>query len=150
MNLPKYPVIAEHKRFYEFVSVGPKGGIKKVVIYLEIEDNLYNLAFGDWNESLNRLDDSTRSNNEDRDKILATVASTAIDFTDRFPYAEIFTEGSTPSRTRLYQMGISKNLEAVSKDFDIQGYVEGEWVSFQKGVNYEAFLVKRKEIGKFE
>lgn len=109
-----------------------------------IEDGLFNLAFGDWNEDLNKLDDSIRSNNGDRDKILATVASTAIDFTDRFPEAEIFTEGSTPARTRLYQMGISNNLEEISEDFEIQGYIYQEWSRFRKGVNYEAFLIKRK------
>jgi hypothetical protein len=101
MNLPKYQVSADDERFlYEFFSEGPRGCIKKTVIYSEIEDGLFNLAFGDWNEDLNKLDDSIRSNNGDRDKILATVASTAIDFTDRFPQAEIFTEGTTPSFRR--------------------------------------------------
>ena len=145
MNLPKYQVSADDERFlYEFFSEGPKGSIKKTVIYSEIEDGLFNLAFGDWNEELNKLDDSIRSNNGDRDKILATVASTAIDFTDRFPQTEIFTEGSTPARTRLYQMGISNNLAEISEDFEIQGYIDHEWQPFRKGINYEAFLIKRK------
>ena len=145
MNLPKYQVSADDEHFlYEFFSEGPKGSIKKTVIYSEIEDGLFNLAFGDWNEQLNKLDDSIRSNNGDRDKILATVASTAIDFTDRFPQAEIFTEGSTPARTRLYQMGISNHLEEISEGFEIQGYIEQEWSPFRKGINYEAFLIKRK------
>lgn len=145
MNLPKYQVSADDELFlYEFFSEGPKGSIKKTVIYSEIEDGLFNLAFGDWNEELNKLDDSIRTNNGDRDKILATVASTAIDFTDRFPQAEIFTEGSTPARTRLYQMGISNHLEEISEGFEIQGYIEQEWSPFRKGINYEAFLIKRK------
>lgn len=145
MNLPKYPVNADDEHFlYEFYSEGPRGSIKKTVIYSQIEGNLFNLAFGDWNEKLQKLDDSIRSNNGDRDKILATVASTAIDFTDRFPQSEIFTEGSTPARTRLYQMGISDNLEEIRKDFEIHGYREQNWVLFRKGINYEAFLIKRK------
>jgi hypothetical protein len=145
MNLPKYQVSADDERFlYEFFSEGPKGSIKKTVIYSEIEDGLFNLAFGDWNDELNKLDDSIRSNNGDRDKILATVASTAIDFTDRFPQAEIFTEGSTPARTRLYQIGISNNLVEISEDFEIQGYIDHEWQPFRKGINYEAFLIQRK------
>ena len=145
MNLPKYPVSADDERFlYEFISEGFRGSIKKTAIYSEIEDGLFNLAFGDWNEKLNKLDDSIRSNNGDREKILATVASTAIDFTDRFPQAEIFTEGSTPARTLLHQMGISNNLKKISEDFEIQGYIKHEWKPFVKGVNYEAFLIKRK------
>ncbi len=145
MKLPKYQVSADDERLlYEFFSEGPRGSIKKTVIYSLIEDGLFNLAFGDWNEELNKLDDSIRSNNGDRDKILATVASTVIDFTDRFPQAEIFTEGSTPARTRLYQIGISNNLEEISEDFEIQGYMKQEWSPFRKSVNYEAFLIKRK------
>jgi len=73
MNLPKYPVKANDERFeYEFYSEGPKGNIKKTVIYSQIEEDLFNLAFGEWNEKLQKLDDSVRSNNGDRDKILAT------------------------------------------------------------------------------
>jgi hypothetical protein len=113
MKHPKYQIRADDEHFlYEFYSEGPRGSIKKTVIYSQIEDNFFNLAFGDWNETLNKLDDSIRTNNGDRDKVLTTVASTAIDFTDRFPDAEIFTEGSTPARTRLYQMGINDNLKA--------------------------------------
>jgi hypothetical protein len=53
MNLPKYPVNADEERFVsEFISEGPKGSIKKTVIYSQIEETLYNLAFGDWNEKL--------------------------------------------------------------------------------------------------
>jgi hypothetical protein len=145
MNLPKYPVEADDENFiYQFFSEGPNGRIKKRVIYSQIDGNFFNLAFGDWNEKLNKLDDFIRSNNGDRDKVLASVASTAIHFTDRFPQVEIFTEGSTTARTRLYQMGIGANLEEISEDFEVQGYMEGEWEAFRKGVNYEAFLIKRK------
>jgi hypothetical protein len=145
MNLPKYPVEADDENFiYQFFSEGPKGRIKKAVIYSQIDANFFNLAFGDWNETLNKLDDSIRSNNGDRDKVLATVASTAIHFTDRFHQVEIFTEGSTPARTRLYQMGIGHNLKEISEDFEVQGYMAGEWRTFQKDANYEAFLIKRK------
>ena len=88
MNHPKYPIEASDKRFmYEFYSEGPRGRIKKTVIYSQIDGNLFNLGFGDWNEELQGLDDSSRSNNGDRNKILATVASTALLFTNQFPEA---------------------------------------------------------------
>jgi hypothetical protein len=92
MNLPKYQVSADDERFlYEFFSEGPRGSIKKTVIYSEIEDGLFNLAFGDWNENLNKLGE-------------------------------------------------------IIEDFEIQGYMEQEWRPFQKGVNYEAFLILNREI----
>jgi hypothetical protein len=47
---------------------------KKVISYERVTENLYNLAFGDWNEGRQRVDDSARNNNGDRDKVLMTVA----------------------------------------------------------------------------
>ena len=106
MNFPKYPVVATpEQNMYKFDSEGPRGRIRKVILYQKISDDLFNLGFGDWNEELQKMDDSVRSNNGDRDKVLATVAYTALDFTDRFPSVQIFVEGSTAARTRLYQIG---------------------------------------------
>jgi hypothetical protein len=45
------------------------------------------IGFGDWKVELGELDDLSRSNNGDRDKVLATVAFTAMDFTDKYPGA---------------------------------------------------------------
>jgi hypothetical protein len=129
---------------YEFYSEGPRGRIKKTVIYSEIDKNLFNLGFGDWNEERQGLDDSNRSNNGDRDKVLATVASTALIFTNHFPGARIFAEGSTPARTRLYQMGIGDNLLEINVTFEIKGFIGDQWEGFQRGRNYAAFLITRK------
>jgi len=145
MKYPKYPVIANpDDHMYLFFSEGPKGKILKGVIYSQIEGNLYNLSFGDWDQGLQQLDDSSRSNNGDRNKILATVAYTTLDFTDKFPHIQIFIEGSTTARTRLYQMGITNNLLEINQDFTVEGYRNKKWECFQPGRNYEAFLIERK------
>jgi hypothetical protein len=126
MNLPRYLLVASDPYLYHFYSEGPQGRIKKAVIYARIEDNLFNLAFGDWNEESRRINDSNRSNNRDRDKVLATVAYTALDFANRFPDVQIFAEGTTSARTRLYQMGIANNLMDINKFFEIEGFINGE------------------------
>ena len=145
MNLPKYPVVASNDYLmYLFYSNGPQGIVAKGVIYSQIAGNLYNLGFGDWKEELEELDDFSRSNNGDRDKVLATVAFTAIDFTDKYPAAQIIAEGSTPARTRLYQMGITNNLLEINQIFNIQGLRNGRWELFALNRNYNAFLIKRK------
>lgn len=70
MNLDKYPVFSNDKRtFYKFLSEGPKGTIKKVVYYQAIGENLFNLAFGDWDEQNQMINDKIRSNNNDRSGI---------------------------------------------------------------------------------
>jgi hypothetical protein len=105
---------------------------------------LFNLGFGDTVDDKGIIDDSIISNNADRDIVLATVANTIIDFTNHYGNHYIYATGSTSSRTRLYQIGITGLWEQISIDFDVYGLKDDNWHEFQKNVNYEAFLVKRK------
>ncbi len=130
---------------YRFTSVGPKGNIPKIVIYQETTiDNLYNLAFGDENEEGN-IDDTVITNNDDSQKVLATVAETVYSFTFKNSNALIFAQGSTKARTRLYRIGISNNLEEIMLDFDVFGFKDKELFPFEKNTEYDAFLVTRKK-----
>ena len=143
MAQEKYITLTDNKHIlYEFLSEGPRGSILKVVFYNKLEENLYNLSFGDWNDFLQMSDDKVRSNNHDRDKILATVASTVIDFIKHHPNAIILIKGSTPSRTRLYQIGISANWMEINNLFYIYGFCKGNWEAFEKGKNYQQFIIK--------
>src|SRR5580692_2696272 len=86
--------------YYEFFSEGPKGKIKKLVRYKlisETPDVIFNLSFGDWIEEMFDADDSITTNNKDRQKVLATIADTILDFTQLHPEAFIFAQGSTLS-----------------------------------------------------
>ena len=76
--------------------------------------------------------------------MLSTVANTVIDFTNHYGDHDIYAKGSTPLRTRLYQIGISVLLEEISIYFYVYGLKDDNWHDFQKDVNYEAFLIKRK------
>jgi intein/homing endonuclease len=148
MNLEKYEIIKGPGDFYyEFYSEGPKGRIKKIVRFTllsEYEDDFYNLFLGDWLEAEDRVSDTSISDNKDTEKILATVASIVVHFTASNPQAVIFAQGSTPSRTRLYQMGITAHKLEIDKDFDIHGFRDDRWEGFQKNKRYEAFLLRRK------
>jgi hypothetical protein len=124
MNLDKYSVVARNDhRSYEFYSEGPKGLIKKVILYkkLDWDKNIFSLGFGDWDEETQNVDDKVTSNNSDRDKVLATVAATVLDFAKRNLGAIVYAEGATPSRTRLYQMGIRAHWSEINTQFDIRG-----------------------------
>ena len=136
------------EHYYEFFSEGPKGKIKKVVSYRLIEEfpsRIYNLGFGDWNQEQGDVDDTVATNNRDRQKVLATVANTVLDFTKTHPDALIFAQGSTPARTRLYQMGIGNFFDEIGALLLVIGYYNGDWQPFEKGKNYQAFLIKRKK-----
>jgi hypothetical protein len=109
-----------------------------------LEPDIYNLAFGDYNEETEAIDDSIITNNNDSQKVLATVASTLYVFTDKHPNVWVYATGSNSARTRLYRMGITTNIEQVLEDFEIFGLSDDSWQEFEKGKEYEAFLVKRK------
>ena len=131
---------------FDFISEGSKGQILKSVRFVKIKGvrNVYNLAFGDKRKGSNRIDDRVVSDNQDRDKVLATVAKAVIIFTNRHPKANVFFRGSTEVRTRLYQIAIGKYLDELSKDFDIQGHLDKSWQFYEKNVTYSAFLISRK------
>lgn len=146
MKLPKYPLASSDRLMtFEFISEGPKGLIHKLVRYQPTNlKNVYNLAFGDKDHATGNIDDTVISNNGDSEKVLATVAATVYAFTDRYPDAWIYATGSTKSRTRLYRMGIAKFLAEIEDDIEVLGERNDDWETFRRDVEYEGFLVRRK------
>ena len=90
------------------------------------------------------INDNVITNNDDSQKVLATVASTTYAFTDKYPDAWIYATGLSKARTRLYRMGITNNLAEIKKDFHVFGLNSDKWEKFRRDKNYEAFLIKRK------
>lgn len=148
MNLERYEFIADDSfTKFDFYSIGPKGIIKKAVrFFLDYNYGIpfMKLAFGDWDESKQEIDDKVVTNNKDDKKVLATVAAIVIRFTDRFPHLSVYAEGSTPSRTRLYQIGIVNNWKEIDERFTVYGVLNKRWEPFRKNVNYGAFLIRKK------
>lgn len=132
MNLERYELQSgEELEVFEFVSEGPKGRIPKIVQYFPTNyKDVYHLGFGDKNLVTGSIDDTVVSNNNDSEKVLATVIATLYEFTDKHKDAFVYATGSTNSRTRLYRMGISKYLNEALKDFEIYGELEDSWELF--------------------
>jgi len=147
MNKPQYLYKSEdYFKIYEFVSEGSKGSVKKMVQFSNTgTENVYNLAFGDFDETINSINDLSVKNNGDSLKVLATVASTVYAFMDKHPNAWIFATGSNKVRTRLYRMGITNNLVEINEDFEVYGFSQsGVWEEFLVGEDYEAFMITKK------
>lgn len=106
--------------------------------------DFYNLGFGDKDLDTGEIDDLSVSNNNDSDRVLATVVSAVFAFTDSKPESWIYATGSTRARTRLYRMGISKYYDNVIEYFSIFGLINEEWVDYNRDIDFDAFLVKRK------
>lgn len=140
--MERYVAVADSThRTFEFWSEGPNGAIRKIVRYRHLDMGIYNLGFGDWNEKSLLMEDKARSNNLDRDKVLATVAFTVLDFMKFHPGITVFIEGSTGSRTRLYQIQIKSLWHWISQLVYVEGFVKDKWEPFRKDGSYEAFMV---------
>ncbi len=150
MRLEQYESTANktHKIF-TFISEGPKGRILKRVQYSKVKilgiSNLYNLGFGDAIQGSNDIDDLVVTDNQDRDKVLATVMNTLFIFSEKYPKAKILFEGSTTIRTRLYRIVINLYLDILSETFEIYGLTEIGFLSFEKNTKYDSFLFIRKQ-----
>lgn len=130
---------------FEFDSVGPKGIVTKVVRYTEINvKGFFNLGFGDKDPQSGYISDLTVTNNNDSQKVLATVARTLYVFTERYSKAIVLATGSTLARIRLYRIGIANNLTAIEQDFVVLGLTDTDWEPFCKNITYHAFSVRRK------
>jgi hypothetical protein len=138
MRLEKYESSTnKSKTFFTFVSEGSKGNVLKGVLFTKIKakgfKNLYN-----------EINDQVVTDNKDMEKVIATVASTIITFTQFRPTAEVFFQGSNLARTRLYQIAINKYFDEISDDFEIYGFFSNKWLVFEKDINYQAFIINRK------
>lgn len=134
---------------YEFYSEGPKGRIRKTVIYIRLpglKTEAYNLSFGDWDNAVNKINDKIVTNNADRDKVLVTVAFTILAFIEDHPNAFIFVQGSTEVRTRLYQMNIRRFWKEINIRFIVRGFIDNQWQDLQPGINYSSFLLELRKI----
>jgi hypothetical protein len=143
MNKPTYSTQNIDAKTYTFLSTGKKGIILKVVVFDKIEDNLYNLGFGDYNFSNNTIDDKVKSKNGDMEKVLATVLAIMHDFLTKNADCSIYLTGSNELRTRLYQLAITKYFDDFSLLYQIFGRYGDTLEPFQKNESYESFLVRK-------
>lgn len=146
MERYEYKKSSTFGQFY-FYSHGPKGRIRKVVFYRQMATlngfHYYNVGFGDFDPKSGKINDLVVTDNKDREKVLATVVATAMDFTRSGRKFILIVRGSTPARTRLYQMKISLYHDNISQLFEIEGETGSSWEKFERGKNYSGFRFKR-------
>jgi hypothetical protein len=148
MNLDRYEFdvqITEPHVQYEFFSQGPQGLIKKIIRFENVNNEYYNLSFGDSIAGSEDFSDEITSNNGDTEKVLTTVAEAIMVFSSKHPKLMIHVQGSTPARSRLYRICINKHWKIANKNFYLHGQLlNNEWEKFRKNRNYMAFAGIRK------
>lgn len=149
MNLDHYEYTIDRLLLhYRFTSSGPNGDIRKLISFVPKNEGgktFFVLDFGDYFDN-EEVDHFAVSDNKDTDRILATIAAAIIEFTSTFPDMGVYAIGSTPARTRLYQMNIRKYWKDIEALLILYGYTNSRWELFQENVNYNAFFVRRKNV----
>ena len=146
MDSPFYSFeVLEDAYRFTFNSVGQNGVIPKIIIYSKTDlPDYYNLALGDVRTD-GTVDVFSKSNNGDMEKILATVIQTLMVFLAYHPEANVFFAGSTPTRTRLYQIVLNKEIDKVDSTLKVLGLYEDYLEPFEPNKNYEGFVVSKKK-----
>jgi hypothetical protein len=116
----------------------------RLYYFSPLQNQTYNLAFGDKDPATGVLNDIVVSNNGDTDKVLATVVAALYAFFYNYPTAFVYATGSTASRTRLYRIGIMRFYEEMHRDFYLYGQIGDDFPDFEPGKEYSGFLAKRK------
>ena len=66
-------------------------------------------------------------------KVLGTVVSALYAFLSRNPEAIVYATGSTPARTRLYRIGITRFYDDIQNDFYLYGQIADKLFTFEIG-----------------
>ena len=147
MNEPSYPFKRIDDRLtFSFESISKEKTVQKLVEFRLFDDSneLYNLALMDLLTD-GTVSDLTVSNNRDMPKVLATVFQSIRLFFQAKPNAKILIQGSTASRTRLYQIAIVKYYNELEPIYNIWGLTEDDILIFKLGYNFEGFIVSLKK-----
>lgn len=143
-----YPYDQTKINHYFFVSEGKRQIFKQVAFTPIGVGRIVNMGFGDV-QPTGAVDDKINSNNGDMVRVLATLVQILLDYTSKFPDAEVYFSGSTDERTRLYARIVRTYHKTFSKNFRISvlvgegaGLIEIPFESLDIR-EYFGFLIKR-------
>ncbi len=131
--------------WFEFESISEKKTVKKIVVFSSFSDNpnLYNLALADVFPDGSYSDNSI-TNNDDMEKVMATVIQILLHFFEKHPSKKVYIEGSSAERTRLYRIIISRELPKIENVFGVYGILNNSIELFEKNKNYNGFVISLK------
>jgi hypothetical protein len=140
-----YPVKFDYENAsFLFQSIGKRGIFEKAVFITPLSPDVHNLALLDYDPATNDYSDQSVTDNGDMAEVIATVISIIQRFLDSNPDQKIYFEGSTPGRTRLYQIAISKVYDPDHSNLVIKGYKNSCWTSFEPNTRFDGFLIEKK------
>jgi hypothetical protein len=134
----------EDKTQFIFASEGEQGKIIKAVIFSPVQDDLWNLGFGDINND--KIDDTVISNNHDIVKLISTIAKIIYEFSDEYPLRNIQIKPVDEKRKKLYNHIFRRNYINISSNFQIMGILNKNEEIYSPEIFYDFFKLKRKFV----
>ncbi|WP_298709206.1 hypothetical protein [Chitinophaga sp.] len=118
MSVDPYKIVPRGGNRFDFDSEGVHGFIRKRVEFKMLQENHFNVGFGDLIDKY-WVDDTAESNNGDVVKIFSTIVRVIEDFMAVHPKATLYFTGSTMQRTRIYSIILKRHYARFSKQFQI-------------------------------
>lgn len=137
---------------YRFISSISENEVTKIVSLspLSADGKWFNLAFGnlelDSTTGEPFVNDESENNNNDFDKVLATVFTCLLNFLNSRPDAKIVFFGNTEHKQLIYKRKISANISSLQDYFIVQGGFadyDVDWKIVEKEVQKKSRIVKR-------
>ncbi len=144
MSGTRYPIRQEGNLTFSFLSEGPKGRIEKLVKYDQMDEETFNLGFGDRIGGTMNFDDKVVTDNGDTRRVLATVVATLEEFFKTYPSMYVYMEGSDEKRTRTYCWIVKNNRRQFENQFNFWGGFGNEYEPFESDRNYQFILISKK------
>ncbi len=128
-------------KLYSFTSSGPKGDLEKVIKFTAFPKvaDTSNLALGTKRGEVVNYEETT--NNNDRDKIIATIFYIALIFSAAYPDQKIFIKGRNKATTRLYRGAINHGYDGIIREYFIYG---GTYIATIDKYNFEPFIPSKQ------
>ena len=136
---------------FTFVSVGNKGMIQKVIEFRRLQNNRWNLSFGDVKGD--DWADNVVSDNGDLRKVLQTIANAIHLFFDHYPEDEIFIAPLDKQRKLLYNRIFQQNWQEIEPVFTVKSIVLMEnniFVEDYTPAKIADYFVVRRKTPNFE
>ncbi len=127
---------------YRFKSVGVQGVIDKFVIFEDLSDGRFNLAFGDIVDG--KTNDTVVSNNHDYVTTISTVAMAVYMFFENYPTAILEIEAVDEKRLRFYNRIFKRRYREIEEGFVLEGIDGDEKEKYHPDGYYQKFEIKRK------
>jgi len=138
--------ITEHDRRFSFQSIGKNRTVEKVIYFSTNGGDMFNLTLVDVDPITGEESDESITNNGDLPAVIATVVTAMLLFLETYPDQAIQFKGSTQRRSRLFEKYIAQIYPHLMDELTVLGLQNQYWNDFVVDVQYESFIVAKKEF----